>query len=71
MRRLKKDLWPHCVTLTVDDTRPKIDRIELWLADNVGVFRSGWNAVYHYNCTDFYFKLGKDATLFALKWSDQ
>jgi len=70
MRVLKKELWPHCVTLDgVDDTRLKIDDVEIWLADRLGAFKSNWNAVYHYNRTDFYFKSGDDALMFKLKWS--
>ena len=69
MRILKKELWPHCVNLDVDDTGIKIDNVEIWLGKHLGSFKDQWNAVYHHNSTDFYFKEGKDATLFALKFS--
>ncbi len=68
MRVLKKELWPHKVNLDVDDTRMKIDSVELWLAERVGGFKIKWNAVYNYNNTDYYFKDGKDATMFTLRW---
>ena len=69
MRILKKELWPHCVNLDVDDTGIKIDNVEIWLGNHLGSFKDQWNAVYYYNSTNFYFKEGKDATLFALKFS--
>jgi hypothetical protein len=57
------------VNLGVDDTGMKIDNVEIWLGKHLGSFKDQWNAVYHHNSTDFYFKEGKDATLFALRWS--
>jgi hypothetical protein len=69
MRTLKKSLWPHCVTLPIDDTGMKIDGVEAWLAERLGKFRDQWNAVYGHNRTDYYFKDADTATLFALKWS--
>ena len=71
MRHLKRELWPHKINLDVDDTRMKIDSVELWLGESVGGFKDKWNAVYHYNSTDYYFKTGQDATMFALKWGGQ
>lgn len=44
MRTLKKELWPHKVSLNVDDTGMKIDNIEIWLSENLGCFRGRWNA---------------------------
>jgi hypothetical protein len=69
MRTLKKQLWPHCVKLDVDGTRMKIDDVEAWLGQKLGAFKDQWNAVYHYNSTDYYFRNGQDATLFALRWA--
>jgi hypothetical protein len=69
MRVLKKELWPHKVAVNVDDTTMKIDEIELWLGKTCGVFRDQWNAVYQHNRTDYYFRQGRDATMFALRWS--
>lgn len=69
MRVLKKELWPHKVIVDIDNTRMKIDNVELWLAERVGGFKVKWNAVYNYNSTDYYFRDGKDATMFALRWS--
>jgi len=69
MRVLKKEIWPHKVAVNVDDTMMKIDEIEAWLGEHYGAFKSGWNAVYHYNSTDYYFRQGQDAAFFALRWS--
>ena len=68
MRELKKELWPHKVTVG-SDWKDDITPIELWLGEQLGTFKGRWNVVYHYNKTDFYFKLSNDATLFALRWS--
>lgn len=68
MRVLKKDVWPHKVTVNI--TRENhIDLIEIWLGEQLGTFKCRWNAVYHHNGTDFYFKEDNDATLFALKFA--
>ena len=69
MRHLKREIWPHCVTVDVDDTRMKMDSVNDWLATNVGWFRTHWHAVYKYDRTDFYFKQQADATMFALRWA--
>jgi hypothetical protein len=69
MRVLKKELWPHRVAVNVDDTNMKIDDIETWLGNNYGAFKDGWNAVYQHGRTDYYFRQGSDATMFALRWS--
>lgn len=68
MRRLKKELWPHCVPLN-NDHRDQITAVEIWLGQQFGTYRGRWNVVYQFNRTDFYFKNTTDATLFALKWS--
>ena len=69
MRVLKKELWPHKVAVNVEGPTPeKIDDIEAWLGEHYGAFKSRWNAVYHYNRTDYYFRQGRDATMFALRW---
>jgi hypothetical protein len=68
MRQLKKDLWPYKVAVNVDDTTMTIDEIEIWLGSTYGVFRDRWNAVYQHNRTDYYFRQGTDATMFALRW---
>lgn len=69
MRILKKKLWPSKVTLSMDNSDPKIDDIEIWLGENLGTFKSKWNAVYGNRCTDFYFRSEQDALLFTLRWS--
>ncbi len=69
MRILKKEIWPFKVKLNVDDSRMIMHDIEMWLGENLGSFKSSWNAVYHHDYTDFYFKSGEDAMMFQLKWS--
>ena len=68
MRVLKKELWPHCVSLDVVDHADRY-HIETWLGETIGCFRDQWNIVYKYNGTDFYFRKGIDATMFSLRWS--
>ncbi len=68
MRELKKDLWPYRVRVNEDQFSVSITDMELWLGEQLGTFKGRWNIVYQYNRTDFYFKDGKDATLFSLKW---
>lgn len=65
-RKLKQELWPHMVKV---DRPSQSYEIETWLGQKLGVFKNRWNAVYHHNSTDFYFKKGSDATMFALRWS--
>lgn len=66
MRILKKELWPHKVTLDEPDS---VTEIEIWLGEKLGTFKGRWNVVYQHNKTYFYFKDGKDATMFALRWA--
>jgi hypothetical protein len=68
MRRLKIELWPEKVGLDIDEYDVVIGDIEQWLEENIGEFKKKWNAVFHHNRTDFYFKDGKDATVFLLRW---
>lgn len=68
MRRLKKELWPYRVKVNETNTKD-ITPVELWLGETLGTFKGRWNVVYEFNHTDFYFREGKDATLFALKWA--
>ena len=68
MRHLKKELWPHCVPVN-SDLKQEITPIEEWLGEQLGPFKGRWNRVYQNNRTDFYFRNGQDATLFALKWT--
>lgn len=73
MRHLKRELWPFKVTVNGYDSYHKnykrIDEIELWLGENLGVFKDQWNVVYLRNGANFYFRDGKTATFFALRWS--
>ena len=68
MRELKKDVWPHKITVMVVED-PDINLIEPWLSDQFGRWKNRWNVVYRHDRTDFYFKNSADATLFALKWT--
>lgn len=69
MRILKKELWPFKTRYGVDDSNPRIDDIERWLGENLGAFKSQWNAVYQSNYTDFYFCEADDMMMFKLTWS--
>jgi hypothetical protein len=68
MRILNKDLWPHRIVIHKDESRisPEIER---WVFEKCGQYKGRWNMVYIYDETHFYFKDGKDATLFALRWA--
>jgi hypothetical protein len=68
MRELKRDLWPHKVTINLKPGLT-LDEVDSWLTPRVGGFKTGWNFVDHYGGVDFYFKHESHATLFALKWS--
>ena len=67
MRILKKEIWPHKVTIELDINNPIYPK-EHWLGENLGAFKDRWNVVYFYNRTDFYFKSKSDAVEFALRW---
>ena len=69
MRQLKRELWPFKIKLDLDDTHIKMDEIELWLGEQLGPFKSDWNAVYNCSYTDFYFKSNEDAVMFRLMWA--
>ena len=64
MRRLRKELWPICITMHQYN-----HDIEHWLESSMGKFRDRWNAVYYDNKTEYYFKNEQDSVLFALRWS--
>ena len=66
MRELRKELWPYKVKVYETDSAHEI---ELWLGQRMGAFKNQWNAVYHHNGTDFYFRESGDATMFALRWA--
>lgn len=68
MRHLKHELWPHYVLVDDTESSMKVYEIESWLGETMGPFKEKWNAVYHYDSTMFYFKQGRDATLFSLRW---
>lgn len=66
MRTLKKELWPH--KITIDFPAADSER-EQWLGEQLGAFKVNWNIVYFHNKTDFYFRNEQDALLFALRWA--
>lgn len=69
MRVLKKELWPYKVKVGEKEFTTSVTDIELWLGEQLGTFRGRWNVVYHYNRTEFYFRLQEDAMIFSLRWS--
>lgn len=66
MRELKKDIWPHKVTIKTSDSGLGA---EIWLEETMGIYHGRWNFIVRYTGVDFYFKDEKDAVLFALRWS--
>ncbi len=66
VRELKKDIWPHKVTIKTSDS----GNIGIWLDETMGIYKGRWNFIVRYTGVDvdFYFKDGKDATLFSLRW---
>jgi hypothetical protein len=69
MRKLKKELWPHKITLDKVESDPELYLIEAWLEQNMGLWKDRWIILYFVNKTDVYFRDSKDATVFALMWS--
>jgi len=69
MRVLRKELWPYKVKVNDKEFTTSITEMEIWLGEQLGTFKGRWNVVYQYNQTDFYFREGRDATLFALRWA--
>ena len=67
MRILKKEIWPEMIGLGIT-SKKDADTVELWLGERLGALKDQWNVVYHYGHTDYYFKNGADATMFALRW---
>lgn len=66
MRRLKVELWPHKAPRIVNDSETDIHQ---WLEENVGLFRSRWNAIYGMIQNDYYFVDERDMMLFILRWT--
>lgn len=64
MRELKKEIWPHKVTVPI----PTDNRIEKWLDLNMGPYKGRWNLVEQFRTADYYFRTQSDAVLFGLKW---
>ena len=66
MRELKKAIWPHKVT--INDVGAARDA-EIWLGETMGIYKGRWYFIILFGSVEFYFKDGKDATMFALRWS--
>lgn len=69
MRKLKKDLWPYCIAYNKTGSDSDFREVEEWLGEHIGCYHEKWNAVYHYDHTDLYFKDNKDAVWFSVRWS--
>ena len=69
MRVLKKELWPYKVPIKASAADSKIIEIETWLLETMGEYKGKYSIVYKHDSTDFYFREGKDATFFILRWS--
>lgn len=69
MRELKRELWPHKVSVNKNYQYKDLTPIELWLGESLGAFKTRWNVVYRSDKTDFYFQSGEDAMLFKLTWT--
>ena len=69
MRVLKKELWPAKVTIPKDISDVSHYKIEEWLGEKLGPFKGRWNQIPTYKGVDYYFRSGKDASMFALRWS--
>jgi hypothetical protein len=67
MRILKKAIWPYKVVLHKEESQISAE-IETWLFHEFGIIKGRWNLVKSSSACHFYFKEGKDATLFSLKW---
>lgn len=67
MRKLKKSIWPHKVTIK-DKTGDGGINAAIWL-NQMGIYKGRWNFIILFGSVEFYFKDGKDATLFALRWA--
>ena len=66
MRELKKAIWPHKVT--INDVVAASDA-EIWLGETMGIYKGRWNFILLFGSVEFYFKDGKDAIMFALRWA--
>ena len=66
MRHLRKELWPHKVTIRIVQDPVAIND---WLTNNMGPFRGQWNVVFFHDETVYYFKNEQDYVLFSLRWT--
>ena len=81
MRELKKAIWPHKVTIKTSDRSNAAEASIIfvnwleetmgsvnWLEETMGIYNGRWNFIVRSTSADFYFKDGKDAVLFTLRW---
>ena len=66
MRQLKKEIWPHRIIMDKHESFTEVACAEAWLEKTYGKRCKRWNIVFGYSSTHFYFKEGRDATLFSL-----
>lgn len=66
MRHLKKAIWPHLIAFDRDNSHEEVARAESWLEKTYGPVNKRWTVVRGFAFTHFYFKEGRDATLFSL-----
>lgn len=69
MRKLKKDVWPYNVKVNKNEFSTSVTEMEIWLGEQLGTYKGRWIVVYQSNETYFYFREGKDATMFSLRWA--
>jgi len=68
MRILKKEVWPYKVKVNKNEFTTSVTEMEIWLGEQLGTFKGRWNVVYQSKEIYFYFRDGKDATMFSLRW---
>ena len=67
MRKLKKSIWPHKVTIK-DKTDAGVIDAAIWL-NQMGIYKGRWNFILLFGSVEFYFKDEKDAVFFKLRWA--
>jgi hypothetical protein len=70
MRTLKKELWPHKISIKHTSDGLNRDTVAAeWLIKKMGTFKGRWTVVYTFDTADYYFKDSNDAVLFSLRWT--
>jgi hypothetical protein len=66
MRKLRRQLWPRCVTLKRED----YSEVDAWIRENPRIFSADFRViVWNGNFRDYYFQDQQDALIFQLRWS--